>query len=79
MKSLSRSVSQIEPKATVVVIRNGPLGRSTDSLTRASAVASFSNTSRAVAYRVSPGSVSFSPRAWRWNKGTPRLSSSVPI
>ena len=48
MNALSLAVSQIEPKATVVLMRSGPLGRSRDSLTIASAIASFANTSLAV-------------------------------
>src|SRR5712675_1900636 len=74
-----RGVSQIEPNATVVVILRGPFGRSFDSEIRLSDIASFAKTSRAVRNRSSPCSVRIRPRAWRWNKGTLRLSSSALI
>ncbi len=74
-----RGVSQIEPKATVVVIFSGPFGRSFDSEIRLSDIASLANTSRAVRNSSSPCSVRIRPRAWRWNSGTLRLSSSALI
>ena len=43
-----RGASQVEPKATVVVTLSGPLGRSFDSDSIASVMASLANTSRAV-------------------------------
>ena len=41
-------MSQAEPKDTVVVTLSGPLGRSFDSDSIASVIASFEKTSRAV-------------------------------
>ena len=46
-----------------------------ESLMRASAMFSLARISRAVLNRMSPCSVSISPRAWRWNSATCRLSS----
>ena len=43
-----RGVSQVEPNATVVVILSGPFGRSFDSESIASVIASLAKTSRAV-------------------------------
>ena len=43
-----RGVSQDEPKATVVVTFSGPFGRSFNSVSIASVIASLANTSRAV-------------------------------
>src|SRR5215471_9648585 len=74
-----RGVNQLEPKATVEVIFSGPFGRSFDSEIRPSAIDSLANTSRAVRNNNSPCSVRIKPRAWRWNKGTLRLSSSALI
>src|SRR5207237_7545215 len=50
-----------------------------DSEIRLSDIASLAKTSRAVRNRSSPCSVRIRPRAWRWNKGTLRLSSSALI
>src|ERR1700722_13351392 len=44
-----------------------------------SAIASLAKTSRAVEKSSSPCSVRMRPRAWRWNSGTLRLSSSALI
>src|SRR5579871_1933014 len=74
-----RGVSHSEPNATVVVIFSGPLGRSFDSEISPSAIASLAKTSRAVRNSSSPCSVRIRPRAWRWNSGTLRLSSSALI
>ncbi len=48
MNSRMRGVSQAEPKETVVVTLSGPLGRSFDSDSIASVIASLAKTSRAV-------------------------------
>src|SRR5258706_2386968 len=74
-----RGVSQVEPNATVVVTRSGPLGRSLLSLSIASVIASLAKISLAVRNSSSPCSVRIRPRAWRWNSGTVRLSSSALI
>src|ERR1700722_17794256 len=74
-----RGVSQVEPNATVVVRRSGPLGRSLLSLSIASVMASLAKISLAVRNSSSPCSVRIRARAWRWNSGTVRLSSSALI
>src|SRR5258708_14112416 len=76
---MTRGVSQVEPNATVVVTRSGPLGRSLLSLSIASVIASLAKISLAVRNSSSPCSVRIRPRAWRWNSGTVRLSSSALI
>src|SRR5579883_1311829 len=77
--SRMRGVSQVEPKATVVVTLSGPLGRSLLSVSIASVIASLAKTSLTVWLRSSPCSVRIRPRAWRWKSVVLRLSSSALI
>src|SRR3954470_25013473 len=74
-----RGASQVEPKPTEVVTLSGPFGRSLFSFSIASVMASLAKISLAVRNRSSPCSVRMRPRAWRWNSGTVRLSSSPLI
>src|SRR5882672_9764338 len=60
-------------------MRSGPLGRSLLSLSIASVIASLAKISLAVRNSSSPCSVRIRPRAWRWNSGTVKLSSSALI
>src|SRR5918996_3288225 len=79
MNSLRWVVSHTVPKPIVVLTRRCPDGVSLVSASLDSAAAMRAAISCAVSSSNSPCSVSTSPRAWRWNSGMPRSSSSAPI
>ena len=77
MNSRSRCVTQTVPRPIGAVIRTSPVGLVVPSDSSVSAVCSLVITSVAVRNRISPCSVSTSPRAWRWNSATPSSFSSA--